>query len=330
MNATWVKCIGMVIVTVGLVSLGRPASGQPDPIPVWIDTDPSVAPGGHEVDDGFALVQAFRSAELDIRGVSVVFGNTALDKAYPIAEEFMALLDGSDLTVAPGAAGAQDLGTETAASRALAEALRETRLTLLVLGPVTNVATVLKNHPELGRNVEALVAVAGRRPGQRFLTKQDGQPHRDYNFELDAEGFQILLDSGVPLVLAPWEVSSKVWLAEVDVAQLRRGRPEARWLYRPSMDWLERWKTLFDKAAFNPYDTLAVGYVTSPELIECEELPAAIRTLPNDRLAFAPSEPAEKPHLLAGFDVESDRTVRYCFNPSPAFKADLMRRLLAQ
>src|SRR5450759_180792 len=43
--------------------------------PVWIDTDPSVAVGGHEVDDGFALIQAFHSKEIAIRGISVVFGS---------------------------------------------------------------------------------------------------------------------------------------------------------------------------------------------------------------------------------------------------------------
>ena len=56
-------------------------------IPVWIDTDPSVERGGHEVDDGFALVQAFHSPELEIRGVSVVFGNAPLPKAWEIGKK---------------------------------------------------------------------------------------------------------------------------------------------------------------------------------------------------------------------------------------------------
>ena len=47
-------------------------------LPVWIDTDPSIRPGGYEVDDGFALIQAFHSPELSIRGVSLVFGNEPL------------------------------------------------------------------------------------------------------------------------------------------------------------------------------------------------------------------------------------------------------------
>ena len=51
---------------------------------VCIDTDPLIRPGGYEVDDGFALIQAFRSAEFDVRGVSLVFGNAPLDLEIPI------------------------------------------------------------------------------------------------------------------------------------------------------------------------------------------------------------------------------------------------------
>jgi hypothetical protein len=53
-------------------------------VPVWIDTDPSVARGGHEVDDGLALIQAFHSSVLAVRGVSVVFGNAPLSEGFSI------------------------------------------------------------------------------------------------------------------------------------------------------------------------------------------------------------------------------------------------------
>ena len=60
-----------------------------EPIPVWIDTDPAVGEPERDVDDGLALVQAFHSPELDIRGVSVVFGNAPLDRGLPIARRLV-------------------------------------------------------------------------------------------------------------------------------------------------------------------------------------------------------------------------------------------------
>jgi inosine-uridine nucleoside N-ribohydrolase len=64
-----------------------------------------------------------------------------------------------------------------------------------MLGPATNVATVLRNHPELRNRVKKIVAVTGRRPNQKFSTAPSAQAFRDFNFELDAPGFQVLLDS---------------------------------------------------------------------------------------------------------------------------------------
>ena len=52
---------------------------------VWIDTDPSMQRGAHEVDDGFALLQAFHSPELRIRGVSIVLAMRRLQRHYQSA-----------------------------------------------------------------------------------------------------------------------------------------------------------------------------------------------------------------------------------------------------
>ncbi len=298
---------------------------------VWIDTDPSVSPGGHEVDDGFALIQAFNSPELEIRGVSVVFGNAPFDKAWPIGQEIVRRFGPAGLGVYAGAARAEQLGYETDASRALAAALRKEKLTILALGPVTNVATVLKNHPDLSDAVAEIIAVAGRRPGQRFLAKPEQQtPFRDFNFELDAPGFQVMLDSSAPLTLAPWEISSKVWLKETELKRLAEGPEAARWLHPPAADWSEKWRSDLGLDGFNPFDTLAIGYLTSPQLTRWEELPAEIRVLPDDvKQAKLPAgKAAEKPYLLVGGGSQAKRKVRYCYDVAPEFKEDLMTRLL--
>ncbi len=291
--------------------------------PVWIDTDPSVQAGGHEVDDGFALVQAFHSPELSIRGVSVCFGNAPLDTAYPIAKEIVGHFGPRGLKVYRGAASATDLTHETEASKALAAALKKEQLTILVLGPVTNVAAVLNAHPDLKFRIKQIVAVAGRRIDQHFIAGPKQQvPFRDFNFEMDPTGFQILLASGIPIALAPWEVSSKVWMHASDLDSLRKANSAGEFLYRPASDWLNLWKKNFGAEGFNPFDTLAVAYLTTPQLVKCEEIPAQVQMLPDDT-----KPKGDKAYLLVDADLRAGRKVAYCHTPAPEFKADLLRRL---
>jgi inosine-uridine nucleoside N-ribohydrolase len=320
----------LMLILVVLSGSGNLRSGDSsDRLPVWIDTDPSVAPAGHEVDDGLALVQAFHSPELDIRGVSVVFGNTELSKAIPIAEGIVSHFGPQGLQVYAGASSANQLGEETPASHALADALSNGELTILALGPVTNIATVLKNHPELVRRIREVVAVAGRRPDQHFrVSRKQKQPFGDFNFELDPQGFQALLDSGVEIVLIPWEVSSKVWLRKSDLKLLAEGNEATGWLWGPSQDWLHLWQEKFGTNGFIPSDTLAVGYTLSHSWFDWEDFPVEIRSLPDDMESQKGGKAAEKPYLLASKAVASKRIVRYCYSVRSEYKKDLMKRLL--
>jgi len=292
-------------------------------VQVWMDVDPAVMRGGHEPDDGLALLQAFRSPELQVRGVSVVYGNSPLETGYPIAREIARKLGPSDLGVFRGASSAGELGVETDASRAIAESLRREEITILALGPVTNVATVLKNHPELARRIPAIVAVAGRRPGQKFVLGEGGTPLMDFNFELDPEGFRVLLESGIPLVLAPFEISSKTPLTEEDVERFANAPEVAELFLEPLRDYVDWYEDRFGLRAIFPFDTLAVAYLTSPAWIRCDELPVAIERDDDD---VKPG--TTKPYLLAAEGIPSSHRARYCHTATPEFIPDLMKRML--
>ena len=321
----------LIALVLGLAVAG-PAPADAQPRRVWIDTDPAIGEPERDVDDGFALLQAFRSPELDIRGVSVVFGNAPFDQGLPIAQRLVREWGPRGLRVFGGAPSAEARGQETEATRALAEALREGPLTILALGPATNVATLLERHPELAKRIVRIVAVAGRRPGQRFTTGTiNVKGHRDFNFELDPEAFRVLIASKVPLVLTPFEISSQVWIESKDIDRLADGPPAARALASPARAWLSLWRRLFSVDGFNPFDTLAVGYVVSPQGFGCESLPVAIETLPDDitEPGMQGTTVPNKPYLLASESLRSSpRRALYCSKPPARFKPDLLRRLL--
>ncbi len=313
------------------------ASTPPSPPPsnapglaVWMDVDTAAGVPHRDVDDAVALVQAFHSPELAVRGVSVVFGNTSLELAVPIAREVTRRFGPQDLPVHAGASSAAQLGQPTAATDALIAALEAEPLTLLVLGPATNVASVLTLRPDLAPRIVRLIAVAGRRPGQRFTTgTSNPKGHRDFNFEKDPEAFATLLDAGVPLVFAPWEISSTVWITDAELARWAKGSPASRWLAAAAPSWIGLWKDVFAVHGFNPFDTLAVAVLTHPGLLRCTELPMHIVRGPDDvtarPLQGAPVE--TKPYLVAD-EAASGPQVRYCHTADPDFSEVLTERLV--
>ncbi len=312
-----------------------PPSSGPSPaeapgLAVWIDVDTAAGVPHRDVDDAVALVQAFHSPELAVRGISVVFGNTSLELAVPIAREVTRRFGPHGVAVHVGAASAGQLGQSTAATDALIAALEAEPLTLLVLGPATNVASVLKLRPDLAPRIEQLIAVAGRRPGQRFTTgTTNPKGHRDFNFEQDPDAFATLLDAGVPLVFAPWEISSTVWITDAELARWAAGSPASRWLAAAAPSWIGLWKDVFAVPGFNPFDTLAIAVLTHPDLVQCSELPMHILEGPDDVTA----EPLQgapvktKPYLVVD-EAASGPTVRYCHTADPGFAQVLTERLV--
>lgn len=296
---------------------------------VWIDTDPAVGEPGCDVDDGYAILQAINSPELTIAGISTVFGNAALDVTHEIARQLLTVVRAEHVALHRGAAGPGKLAVPTAASDALSAELDNAPLTILALGPLTNVATALTTHPELAPRIEQLVIVAGRRPGQRFMIGQRG-PLPDFNLESDPQACQTILAAvEVPLVLAGFEVATHVRLEPADLERLAQGPPAARWLAERSGDWLRRWSERLDLNGFHPFDTLAVGVVLTPQLIECETVEVALVTTaghdePNWRGAPPPT-PAE---LHAAQRLPDGRPALYAATARPRFRDDLMRRLL--
>ncbi len=295
---------------------------------VWLDVD--CATGIGEIDDGLMLIQAFHSPELNIRGVSSVFGNTRQPYAHNLAHNIVSTFGPAGMKVHLGAASGEDFGVENDAVRAMAAALAESPMVIAAVGPVTNVGTLVKLHPELHGRIQSIIVVAGRRPGQRFITTEQSKKTfpRDFNFESDVPAMQAILDTDIPLVLAPWEVSSKVWITREDIASLRSRGETGAFLYATSHHWLERWEELRGISAFNPYDSLALGWLTHPRMMQWMKVDVAIEEGPDERATEAEQAAgATKPYLHVRASDSPRREAVYMHTPDERFKGVLMERL---
>jgi purine nucleosidase len=189
--------------------------------PVIIDTDPGA-------DDAIALFLALASPELDVRLISVVGGNVGLSHTLRNARALVGLT-GRDIAVVAGAdrallrpfeAAAHVHGADGVAGVALpegpsaspgvaADAIRAilrdaaaASVTLVGIGPATNLALALATEPALAGAVAEIVLMTGA------WGEGNATPAAEFNAWNDPEALAILLAAGRPVTLATLEVTS--------------------------------------------------------------------------------------------------------------------------
>jgi len=201
---------------------------------VVIDTDCGV-------DDAIAIMIALASpAEVTVRGITTVSGNVPLNHVVDNVLRLLSFLGRTDLSVFRGACrplvepphhasdvhGKNGLGdVELPAPRiqeqrerapeGMARLAREyPGLTLLTLGPLTNVAMALNLYPELKGLISEIVVMGG--------AVETGNVTRfaEFNFYADPESVQSVLDAGIPMSLLTWDTTLKVAHTEAELEAL--------------------------------------------------------------------------------------------------------------
>ncbi|MGW1539230.1 nucleoside hydrolase [Streptomyces sp. NPDC002309] len=216
-------------------------NGQP--VPVIIDCDTGV-------DDALALLFAVRHPAIDLRAVTCVAGNTDVDGVVRNTLTVLEQAGAGDVPVARGAArplieaprparhvhgqdGMGDLGLPAPARRPVdvdavtllrREILASPRpVTLVPTAPLTNIALLLRTHPEVADRIERIVFMGGA------VAVGNATPVAEFNVWHDPEAAAILLSSGVPLTMYGLDVFTRVVVPASDVRRLRRSsQPGAR------------------------------------------------------------------------------------------------------
>ena len=309
------------------------AQSQPKPRRVWFDTDIMIglaerAP--REVDDGVTLIMALRQADkIELVGISTV---TYVDYGYDVTQKILGWYNktGKTIPVYKGSQNGSNTGVETDASRAIAEALRKEKMPILALGPVTNVATVVKNHPELVSQIEEVIVCAGRTPGFPFRPGLEKVTVGDYNFERDTLAFRVLFEAGVKVVLSGFECSAYTLLGKTDIDFLERSSNEGdKWLYAQLRPWQVRAQTLFGVEGYIPYDTTPLGYLTHPQYFKYyRDIPVRINIKPNDATIGASATIRNKAYLEVSQEYKDTKwRAIYAYKTRPGFEEIVIESL---
>jgi inosine-uridine nucleoside N-ribohydrolase len=222
----------------GLALAETQAGGRRATSRVIIDTDPGV-------DDALALLLAMRSPELKIEAITPVAGNVPLELTLPNALRMVEIAGRTDIPVAAGARaplirrlvtaayvhGENGLGgavfpepTTKPVSTPAAELIREIvrkypgEVTLIPIGPLTNIATALNSDPDMAGQVRGIVMMGGSLSGGNIT------PAAEFNVYVDPEAARIVFQSGIPITMVGLDVTRKATLTEEHVNRLEAAK----------------------------------------------------------------------------------------------------------
>jgi pyrimidine-specific ribonucleoside hydrolase len=213
-------------------SVSNAAPGKPRRI--IIDTDPGI-------DDAMAIFLALRSPELKVEAITPVAGNVPLDLTLPNALRLLEIADRTDIPVAAGAshplvrrlataghvhgvnglAGVEFPEPKTKPVRETAPEIirrivRENpgEITIVGVGPLTNVALALRADPELANMIPAIAIMGGSLSGGNMT------PAAEFNLYVDPEAARIVFDANIPLTMVGLDVTRKCRVSEEHIKQL--------------------------------------------------------------------------------------------------------------
>jgi len=201
------------------------AAADPPRIPILIDTDI-----GSDIDDAFALALALSSPEVDIRGVTTVGAEADL-RARMVGAMFTRI-GRKDIPFAAGKdpQPASDMALQRQYAWHPAVIFNRTKkpekegaveflyarlkadpgkLTIVALGPLTNIGKLLADHPDCKPWIKRIVVMGGS-----IKAGYDDKPGPvvEWNIKGDIKAAQTVFDSGVPLLVVPLDATANLKL----------------------------------------------------------------------------------------------------------------------
>lgn len=256
-----------------------------------IDTDP-----GH--DDAMAILMLLPSEKIDILAITTVAGNSSVKNTTRNACYILNLVKRNNIPVYSGAAkplvrdliqadvhGASGLDGSTSqmtkkleltndAPKQLVRLIKQNpgAVTILALGPLTNIATALELDPSIIKKIKNLVIMGGaiNVPGNKSRVAE-------FNFFVDPEAAKIVLNSNLKIILVPLDACNEILMTKDDIGEFglgKIGKTLAKML-KPYIKNIAKFEGV--KGAMM-YDPLAAYFLLSPASYKTRLMDIVIET----------------------------------------------------
>ena len=253
---------------------------------VIIDCDPGI-------DDAMAIMNAFATESIKVKLLSTVSGNLSIENTLKNTLKLTELF-GCDVPVSKGASSPikrqaiyasmaqgdkgfggyqfdEVKGKPISLERedALHYYLHDNaarRSVIVCLGPMTNVAKLLKTYPEDKEYISKIVFMGGSKD-------EDGStmPYREFNIAYDPEATKQVIESGIPLVMVPMELGHIAYFDKQEQRQINKINKLGHVFYQMFKGYKD---FHVGKLGAAVHDSCAVLYLTYPEIFKT--LPAKL------------------------------------------------------
>jgi inosine-uridine nucleoside N-ribohydrolase len=261
---------------------------------VWIDTDPGI-------DDAFAMAMLFASPEIEVVGVSTIFGNVTVEQT---TRNTRILLEAAGKTHIPVCRGASyplgvPLGTSPfvhghnglgdmplpeptmpesslRAPQAIVDSIlaNPNEITLLPIGPLTNIAMAYLLEPRISQLVKEVIIMGGAVHCPGNIT-----PTAEANFFHDPHAAQVVISAGWNIFLAGLDVCAYGILPQTLLDKVCSANTPLAPYIKGSVPFFQAFLTRFeihDGVEFP--DALAAAYLLEPKLFTLEKVPLFVET----------------------------------------------------
>ncbi|WP_313613590.1 nucleoside hydrolase [Agrobacterium sp.] len=255
---------------------------------VIIDADPGV-------DDAAAILMALASPEIEVLGLSIVAGNVSLNDTVTNACKLVGLSGRRDVPVYAGASGplvreqvygkyarigsfddrlvksgdiqpAQENAVQFIVRSAREAAAAGEQITICAIGPMTNLALALVQHPDVARGIRQIVSMAGA-----FTALGHRTPWAEFNVYADPHAAEIVFQSGVPVVLMPLDMTFQALFTAEHFERFRAGGEAGAALYNLFSTFDRSDEKRFGRPGGPIHDATTIAWLIRPDLFKSQE-----------------------------------------------------------
>jgi inosine-uridine nucleoside N-ribohydrolase len=263
------------------------------PRKIIIDTDPGV-------DDTMAIFLALRSPELEVIGLTTIFGNVTTELATTNALRLLEIAGRTDIPVAKGADNAltgpfggpvpfvhgnDGQGNiflpppstraveQSAAAFIVEQVMRHPgEVTLIPVGPLTNIALALRLEPRIAQHVHEVVIMGGNALGPGNAT-----PSAEANIHNDPEAADVVFGASWPVTMVGLDVTHQVIISDAQLVEYgQMPNPLGQHIARIVPFYRDFFHSRSGIDGIYVHDSSAVAYVLDRSLFKTEAWPVRV------------------------------------------------------